>query len=169
MFAAWLPALSVSPGVWLALNRQLRAAGGDGASLPAWPSPAGESGAVWAGNLLKFLVGRGKGVNSLSAGMLGCCVGVRELQKLKVSRPSVTGPADVPFLGSLSCSQRDAGAVVAQWVLGHLFGNGELVVTGETLCILEVSVPAAIAVPRRGVGVRPRGGRFTPGRCHRCS
>lgn len=27
MFAAWLPVLGVSPGVWLALNRQLWAVG----------------------------------------------------------------------------------------------------------------------------------------------
>lgn len=80
---------------------------------------------------------------------------MRGLQKLKVSSPVVTGPADSPFPGNLSSSQRDAGTVVAQRVLGHLFGNGELVGTGETLYALEVAV---VDAPRRGVGVRPHGG-----------
>lgn len=82
---------------------------------------------------------------------------MRGVQKLKASSPSVTGPADVPFLGNLSSSQRDASAVVAQGMLGHFFGNGELVVTGETLYVLEVAVPAVVGV-RCGVGVRPCGG-----------
>lgn len=69
----------------------------------------------------------------------------------------MTGPADFPFLGSLSSSQRDAGAVVAQQVLGHLFGSGGLVGTGERLYALEVAVPAVVGIPRHEVGVRPHG------------
>lgn len=47
--------------------------------------------------------------------------------------------------------------MVAQGMLGHFFGNGELVVTGETLYVLEVAVPSVVGV-RCGVGVRPCGG-----------
>lgn len=178
MFVAWLPALGVSPRVCLALNCQRWAAGGGrslAACLALFPGRAGsrlgwELAEVFGGQsraeqpvcgrvgvpLRSERTAKAEGTESQRDAWQGTCW-CPSPSAVVLTRGSARLPKGLEGLW------RDWGRQTPR------FGDGELVVTGDTLHVLDVAVPATmvqlgqVGVPSQRVRVRPHGGWCTLG------
>lgn len=175
MFVAWLPALGVSPRVCLALNRQLRVAGGGGRSLAACLalSPSG-AGSCLGWELAEVFGGQSRAGEQPVCGRVGVPLQSERTVKAEGTESQHDSqwgtcwcpiPSAVASAWDTPCLPKGLEGLWWDWEpWAHRFGDGELVVTGATLRVSDVAAPAVVGqlswvgVPSRWVGGRPSGG-----------